>query len=78
MELKKYIVGVFDRYRLKNELKIIESSDSIHAILEAACWKRKEIKHIANKLLNDYKTAEELKRYFLDYWGVGLTTPYKI
>lgn len=73
----KYIVGVFDTYYLKNEIRIVEVVDDIHAVIEVARWKRKEVKHIANKLLNDYKTVEELKKYFLDYWGIGITTPYK-
>ena len=73
--MKKYIVGVFDRYHLKNELKTVDAVDEVSAILDVVCDKRKEIKHISEKLIEDYKTVNELKKYFLDYWGLGVTIP---
>jgi len=76
--MKRYIIGVFDRYHLKNELKVADATNETLALLDVVCDKRKEIKHIVEKLLKDYKTIDELKRYFLDYWGIGVTTPYEL
>jgi hypothetical protein len=76
--MNKYVVGVFNIIINVNTLKIVEASNEIYAILEAVHSECREVKYISKKLLDDYKTVEEMKKYFVEYWRLGLSDPYKL
>ncbi len=73
-----YTIGICDIFSHNNEIKVIESHNETNAVFEVACTKRKEIIYIKRKLLDNYKTVGELRKYFIDYWGLAITNPLEL
>lgn len=80
----EYLINITDLHYKETKNILVEAKNKIEAVLKAACSIEKgetfadEVKNIQLGKKGKTHTVKTLKNYFIDYWGILVSTPKEI